>query len=54
MNTYYFDVEKCKSYPLKNDCYKDGAKTKKYSLSIKSTKDQQQLIFQETEHCLQN
>ncbi len=54
VNTYYFDVEKCKSYPLKNGCYKDCAKTKKYLLTIKSTIHQQQLIFQETEHYLQN
>lgn len=31
--TYYFDVEKCKLYPLKEDCYKDGAKSKTYSVS---------------------
>ena len=24
VDTYYFDVEKCKSCPLKNGCYKDG------------------------------
>lgn len=34
VDTYYFDVEKCKSCPLKNGCYKDGAKTKTYSVSI--------------------
>ena len=31
VDTYYFDVEKCKSCPLKEGCYKDGAKTKTYS-----------------------
>lgn len=36
VDTYYFDVEKCKTCPLKNGCYKDGAKTKTYSVSIKS------------------
>jgi Transposase DDE domain len=49
-NTYYFDVEKCKSCPLKNGCYKDGAKTKTYSVSIKSDLHQEQMVFQETEH----
>lgn len=32
---YYFDVEKCKHCPFKDGCYKDGAKTKTYSIKIK-------------------
>jgi len=35
-DTYYFDVEKCKTCALKNGCYQPGAKTKSYSASIKS------------------
>ena len=50
VNTYYFDVEKCKSCPLKNGCYKDGAKTKTYSVSIKSELHKDQMAFQETEY----
>jgi hypothetical protein len=50
VDTYYFDVEKCKSCPLKNGCYKDGAKTKTYSVSIKSELHQDQMAFQETEY----
>lgn len=50
VDTYYFDVEKCKSCPLKNGCYKDGAKTKTYSVSIKSELHQDQMLFQETEY----
>jgi transposase len=50
VNTYFFDVEKCKSCPLKNGCYKDGAKTKSYSISIKSDIHKEQMSFQETEH----
>lgn len=53
VSTYYFDVEKCKSCPLKNGCYKDGAKTKTYSVSIKSDLHQEQVIFQETEYYLE-
>lgn len=53
VDTYYFDVEKCKSCPLKNGCYKDGAKTKTYSVSIKSGLHQEQLIFQQTDHYLE-
>lgn len=48
--TYYFDVEKCKTCPLKNGCYKDGAKTKSYSVSIKSHLHQAQMAFQETDY----
>jgi len=49
-NTYYFDVEKCKTYPLKNGCYKEGARTKTYSVSIKSDLHKDQMAFQETEY----
>jgi len=48
--TYYFDVEKCKSCPLKQGCYKEGAKTKTYSVSIKSDLHQEQIAFQETDY----
>jgi N-formylglutamate amidohydrolase len=50
VDTYYFDVEKCKSCPVKEGCYKDGAKTKTYSVSIKSELHQNQMAFQETEY----
>ncbi|ADV49988.1 transposase IS4 family protein [Cellulophaga algicola DSM 14237] len=48
--TFYFDVEKCKTCPLKDGCYKPGAKTKSYSVSIKSNLHQEQIIFQETDY----
>jgi transposase len=50
VDTYYFDVEKCKSCPLREGCYKEGAKTKTYSVSIKSELHQDQMAFQETEY----
>ena len=50
VETYYFDVEKCKSCPLKQGCYKEGAKTKTYSVSIKSELHQDQMVFQKTEY----
>ncbi len=50
VNTYYFDVEKCKTCPLRDGCYKPGAKTKTYSVSIKSDTHRQQMAFQETAH----
>ncbi|MGM8364442.1 IS1182 family transposase [Virgibacillus sp. W0181] len=46
---YYFDVEKCKVCPLRDGCYKNGAKTKTYSVTIKSTEHIAQEAFQETE-----
>jgi transposase len=53
--TYYFDVEKCKTCPLKEGCYKAGAKrppprTKTYAVTIKSDLHQQQIAFQETDY----
>jgi hypothetical protein len=47
--TYYFDVEKCKICPLKEGCYKEGSKTKSYSVSIKSDLHKEQIDFQETD-----
>lgn len=46
---YYFDVEKCKVCPLRDGCYKNGAKTKTYSVTIKSTEHKEQEAFQQTE-----
>jgi transposase len=50
VDTYYFDVEKCKTCPLRNGCYKEGAKSKTYSVSIKSDLHKEQIVFQETEY----
>jgi hypothetical protein len=49
-DTYYFDVEKCKTCALKNGCYKSGAKAKTYSVPIKSDKHLEQMEFQQTEY----
>jgi len=48
LDTYYFDIEKCKICPLRENCYKPGAKTKTYSVSIKSGTHLQQIAFQQT------
>ncbi len=48
--TYYFDVEKCKTCSFKNGCYKPDAKTKSYSVSIKSDKHLEQMTFQQTDY----
>lgn len=48
VDTYYFDVEKCKHCPFKEGCYKEGAKSKSYSVSIKSNVHTEQIKFQES------
>lgn len=47
-HTYFFDIEKCKVCPLKDGCYKEGAKSKTYSVTIKSTEHKEQQAFQES------
>ncbi len=48
--SYYFDVEKCKVCVLRNGCYKDGAKTKSYNISIKTPEQEQQMLFQRSQY----
>ena len=47
--SYFFDVEKCKQCPLRNGCYKDGAKTKSYNETISSDLHQAHIAFEQTE-----
>ena len=47
--TYYFDVDKCKVCPLREGCYKEGAKTKTYMVTIKSDEQLEQIEYQKTE-----
>lgn len=49
-NTYYFDVEVCKKCPFKEGCYTEGAKSRTYSVSIKSGEHREQMAFQESEY----
>lgn len=46
---YHFDVEKCRHCPHAEGCYKDGAKSKTYSVTILSDLHQKQKEYQETE-----
>jgi hypothetical protein len=48
-DTYYFDIKKCKVCPFRDGCYKEGAKSKTYSVSIKSTEHKEQEAFQNSE-----
>jgi len=50
VDTYYFDVEKCKICPFKDGCYKEGAKSKTYSVTIKSNIHTEQEQFQESDY----
>lgn len=47
--TYYFDVQKCKCYSKREARYKPGAKSKTYSVPIKTDEQLQQIEFQQTE-----
>jgi transposase len=49
VTTYYFDVGKCQKCPFQDGCYKPGAKSKTYSMTIKSNEHEQQLAFQNSE-----
>jgi IS5 family transposase len=46
---YYFDIGKCRNCSKKQGCYREGAKSKSYSVQIKSGAHQCQSDFQETE-----
>jgi len=47
---YYFDTNKCKECPKRKGCYKEGAKSKTYSITILSDTHEKQKEFQETEY----
>ena len=46
---FFFDIDKCRTCSRKEGCYKDGAKSKTYSVQIKSEEHQQQADFEKTE-----
>ncbi len=48
VTTYYFDVKKCKICSKREGCYKDGAKSKTYSISLKTDEQTAQMEFQES------
>jgi len=47
---YSFDVEKCKRCLIREGCYKEGAKTKTYSVTLTSDIQKEHKEFQETAH----
>lgn len=46
---YYFDIDKCKTCSRRKGCYKEGAKSRTYSVSIKSDLHKKQMEFQKTD-----
>ncbi|MBJ6361854.1 transposase [Paenibacillus sp. GCM10012307] len=48
-NTYMFDIEKCEVCPMKDGCYKEGAKSKTNSVTIKSTEHKEHEAFQNSD-----
>jgi transposase len=49
-DSYFFDVEKCKTCALMNGCYRPGSRTKSYTVSIKSDEHKEQMKFQQTDY----
>lgn len=46
---FYFDIEKCKACPLREGCYKTGAKSKTYSIRILAEHFKKQIEFEFSE-----
>lgn len=46
---FFFDVDRCRTCSKRKGCYKDGAKSKTYSVQIKSEEHQQHADFEKTE-----
>ena len=46
---YSFDIEKCRRCPMRDGCYKEGSKSKTYSVTITSDAHNEHKAFQETE-----
>lgn len=47
--SYFFDIQKCKVCPNREGCYKEGAKTKSYSVSVKTNSHKEYIEYQENE-----
>lgn len=49
VESYFFDVEKCKHCPFKQGCYKEGAKTKTFNVKIKDNAHIKHMDYMETD-----
>ena len=45
---YFFDIDKCKVCPLRNGCYRSGAKSKCFNVTIKTEAQKELLEYQKT------
>ena len=49
VESYFFDIEKCKYCPYKEGCYREGAKSKTYSVTIKDDIHIKHMDYMKTE-----
>ena len=49
VESYFFDVDKCKHCPFKDGCYKEGARTKTFNIKIKDDTHITHMDFMKTE-----
>ena len=49
VESYFFDIEKCKHCPFKDGCYKDGSKSKTYNVTLKSDIHIKHMDYMKTE-----
>lgn len=49
VESYFFNIEKCKHCPYKEGCYKEGSKTKTYSVTLKNDVHIKHMDYMETE-----
>ncbi|TCI49397.1 IS5/IS1182 family transposase, partial [Exiguobacterium sp. SH5S13] len=47
--THYFDIKLCKQCPLREGCYKDGARSRTHSVTLKSREHSDQLDYEQTD-----
>lgn len=47
--TFFFDVEKCKTCPMKNGCYKENSRTKTYTVRENTKLQTEQIEFMNSE-----
>lgn len=48
-DVFYFNVKKCRNCPLREGCYKEGAKVKTYAMTILPEMHKNQIAFAQTE-----
>lgn len=49
VESYFFDVEKCKHCPFKDGCYKEGSKTKTFNVKIKDETHIEHMDYMKTD-----